>query len=114
MVYITGHGDAMCGPGNRSKSMNMNMNTMTAAELSRAIAAADKRHFALADKMIAAGRGHETTTTIACKTDALSTRFIESLNRCSALQFEKRARMAYHGSCRPIKRVTTISQFFGD
>lgn len=83
----------------------MSLQTLSATSLSRAIAAADKRHSALVNKMIADGRGYETPREIMSKLDDLSRQYTEHASLCTDLYAEKRARMEYHGSYRPIKRA---------
>lgn len=78
---------------------------LTAAQLKTAIERADALHSALLDEMIEAGRGHERPTETARLSDDLSRRFNASMQRLGELYGEKRSRMEYHGSMRPIKRL---------
>lgn len=60
------------------------------------------------DELIAAGRGYERHSETAAKSDPLSCKYIAAHEACAAVIAEQKRRMEWHGSLRPIRKLTAI------
>jgi len=82
------------------------MSFLTEKNLVASIAKADAVRSALCDELIAAGRGHERHSDTAAKSDPLSLRYLAASAAYVALSDERRYRMTYHGSMKPVRKLS--------
>lgn len=80
------------------------IHSLSAKDLTAALAAASAIRSGLCDELIAAGRGHETHSETMKKDDALSLRYVEASESYACLAQEKRDRQQWHGTLNPIRR----------
>ena len=83
--------------------MAKKLEDMTRSELQRLDDKLSAERLAINRDMIDDGRGHETTRETSLKTDPLSRRFNNNVDRLSAVVEERRRRMRHHGSLDRIK-----------
>jgi hypothetical protein len=87
----------------------MNIQTLSAAKLLAAIEAQDKITREYNDAFINAGRGHERMSEIreSAKNgfDHLAFMYCREVDKESALNAEKQARLRYHGKLNPIRKA---------
>ncbi len=81
------------------------LSELSAAQLNKAFDKANVIRDAITAEMIAVGRGRELSSETLTRRDPLSVRFAEASYTLSNLLDEKRNRMTYHGSLKPIKQV---------
>ncbi len=60
------------------------------------------------DELIAAGRGYERHSETVAKSDELSLRYLAAHEACAAVVAEQKRRMEWHGSLRPIRKLTAL------
>lgn len=83
----------------------MNLPTLSAAQLTRAIAKHDVISSEICSEFIAAGRGRELPSETRKLSDPLALKWRANTETLSNLHAEREARMTWHGSIKPIRRI---------
>lgn len=82
----------------------MELSKLSAKALEKELEKRDAARWALLDKIIEAGRGHEFTAETISKTDDLSVAYRIAIEKDRAAMHERDYRLTYHGSLKPVKQ----------